>query len=88
VNPAAARPARRRRTLGMIVRVVIVTGAVAGLGFALAGLLGIIVMATMNATGAPENMQAALWAYAIPGGILGAVVGFAVIVWSERKVLI
>jgi ABC-type cobalamin transport system permease subunit len=81
----ATYPARRGSGLGLVVRVLIVTGAIAALGFAFAALLGIIVIAAMDAAGARQNMQTALWAYAIPGGAAGAVVGFAVIVWSERK---
>jgi hypothetical protein len=76
---------RRGSFAGVLVRVVVITVAGMVLGLALGGLLGIIVLATLNATGVPENMAAALYSYGVPGAVIGGIAGFAVIVWSERK---
>ncbi len=84
MTPTAAVP-RRPSTAALVVRVVVVTFAFGVLGFALGGLLGIIVLGTMQATGVPENMHAAFSGFAVPGGIVGALAGLAAMLYSEKR---
>ncbi len=74
----------RRRGAGVMVRVLLVMG-VAALGFAVGGLLGIIVLGTLNASGASRNMYEAVYLFALPGAAVGALAGLGFMLWSERK---
>ena len=82
---SAAVPMRRRpNPVLVLVRVIVVTVAFAVLGLGVGGLMGIVGVSIMNAAGVPTDMYMALFAGAIPGGLIAAVVGLVVIVRSER----
>ena len=74
------------RAAGTIVRFIVFVIAFGIAGFALGGLLGIIMTAITNATGmTQQSMLAALWVFAIPGGVFGAIAGAVVTVLQEMR---
>ena len=85
---SAAVPARKRANpIAILIRVVVVTVAFGVLGLAFGGLLGIIAISVINLAGAPTDMSMALFAGAMPGAVIGALVGLVVIVRSERRAM-
>ncbi|MBZ5567565.1 MAG: hypothetical protein LAN64_06905 [Acidobacteriia bacterium] len=66
-------------------RIALVTVLFSILGFAVGGLLGIVSIAVMRAAHIPIKVQDALWFGAVPGGVLGAIAGAAIITISERR---
>ena len=85
---SAAVPARKRTNpIAILIRVVVVTVAFGVLGFAFGGLLGIIAISVINLAGAPTDMSMALFAGAMPGAVIGVLVGLVVIVRSEHRAL-
>jgi hypothetical protein len=84
----AAAPARRKPNLVLaLVRVIVMTVAFGVLGMGVGGLLGIIAVAVINMAGVATDMSMALFAGAMPGAVIGALMGFAVIVRSERQAI-
>ena len=69
-----------------MLRVAIVAVLFTILGFSLGLLLGIVATAALNATGITrQSMQAALWAFAIPGAVLGLIAGLVVMAVTETR---
>ena len=87
VNSAAVPARKRANPIAILIRVVVVTFAFGVLGFAFGGLLGIIAISVINLAGAPTDMSMALFAGAMPGAVIGALVGLVVIVRSERRAM-
>lgn len=74
------------RLVGGFVRFVVLSIAFGLIGFALGGLLGIIMTALTNAAGmTQQSMLAALWVFAIPGGIFGVIAGAVVTVLQDMR---
>ena len=85
---SAAVPARKRANpIAILIRVVVVTFAFGVLGLGFGGLLGIIAISVINLAGAPTDMSMALFAGAMPGAVIGVLVGLVVIVRSEHRAL-
>ena len=85
---SAAVPARKRpNPIAVLLRVVIVTVAFGVLGLAFGGLLGIIAISVINLAGEPTDMSMALFTGAMPGAVIGALVGLVVIVRSESRAM-
>ena len=76
---------RRPNPVLVVVRVIVVTVAFAVLGLGVGGLMGIIGVSIINAAGVPTDMYMALFAGAIPGGLIAGAIGFVVIVRSEKR---
>lgn len=87
VNSAAVPARKRANPIAILIRVVVVTFAFGVLGFAFGGLLGIIAISVINLAGAPTDMSMALFAGAMPGAVIGVLVGLVVIVKSEHRAL-
>jgi hypothetical protein len=87
VNSAAVPARKRANPIAILIRVVVVTFAFGVLGFAFGGLLGIIAISVINLAGAPTDMSMALFAGAMPGAVIGVLVGLVVIVRSERRAM-
>ncbi len=84
---SAAVPRRRTNPVVVLIRVIVVTVAFGILGGGVGALMGIIGVAIINAAGVPTDMSMALFTGAVPGGLIGAVIGFVVIVRSERRAM-
>lgn len=85
---SAAVPARKRANpIAILIRVVVVTVAFGVLGLAFGGLLGIIAISVINLAGETTDMSMALFAGAMPGAVIGVLVGLVVIVRSEHRAL-
>lgn len=81
---AEAAPARRRpNPVAVLIRIVVVTIAFGVLGLGVGGLLGIISISIISLVGEHTDMSMALFAGALPGAVIGALVGLALIVRSE-----
>jgi hypothetical protein len=87
VNSAAVPARKRANPIAILVRVVVVTFAFGVLGLGFGGLLGIIAISVINLAGEPTDMYMALFAGAMPGAVIGALVGLVVIVRSERRAI-
>ncbi len=84
---SAPAPARRRRTnpFAVVVRVVVITVAFGVLGGGIGVLMGILGISVINMVGEHTDMGLALFVGALPGLAIGAVVGFIIVIGSERK---
>jgi pilus assembly protein TadC len=71
--------------LKVAIRVVLVTVLFTLLGFAVGGFLGVVSVIVMRAAHLPISVQGALWFGAIPGGVLGMIVGRVIISVSEKR---
>ena len=78
---------RRPNPVLVVVRVIVVTVAFAILGLGVGGLMGIVGVSIINAAGVPTDMYMALFAGAIPAAVIALLIGFALIVRSERQAL-
>jgi hypothetical protein len=87
VNSAAVPARKRANPIAILMRVAAVTVAFGVLGLGLGGLLGIIAISVINLVGEPTDMYMALFAGAMPGAVIGALVGLVVIVRSERRAM-
>lgn len=85
VNSAAVPARKRRNPIAIVIRVAVVTVAFGVLGLAFGGLLGIIAISVINLAGEPTNMSMVLFTGAMPGAVIGALVGLVVIVRSETR---
>jgi hypothetical protein len=87
VNSAAVPARKRANPIAILIRVVVVTVAFGVLGLAFGGLLGIIAISVINLAGETTDMSMALFAGAMPGAVIGVLVGLVVIVRSEHRAL-
>lgn len=71
----------------VLVRVIVVTVAFGVLGLGIGGLIGIIGVSIMKVAGVATDMDLAIFVGALPGAVIGAAVGFVVIVRSEKQAL-
>ena len=88
MNSAAVPTRKRSNPIAVLVRVVVVTVAFGVLGLGFGGLLGILAISVINLAGEPTDMSMALFAGAMPGAVIGALVGLVVIVRSERRAML
>ena len=87
LNTAAAPARKRPNPVLILVRVIVVTIAFGVLGMGVGGLLGIISISVINLAGELTDMSMALFAGALPGAVIGALVGLVVIIRSERSAM-
>ncbi len=87
MNSAATPAPRGTNPVLVLVRLIVVTIAFGVLGMGVGGLMGIVVVSIINATGLAMDMYMALFGGAVPGALIGAAVGLVVIVRSERKAI-
>jgi hypothetical protein len=79
-------PSGLGRAAGVVARFVVIAIAFGVLGFAIGGFVGIIMTAVTNATGmTQQSMLAALWVFAIPGGVFGVIAGAVITVLQETR---
>lgn len=70
--------------VGILIRIVIITGAFAILGLGLGGFFGIVAVSIIRMAGQSVDMYLALFAGGLPGAVIGAAVGLVLILRSER----
>lgn len=75
---------RAPNPVGILLRIVIITGAFAILGLGLGGFFGIVALSIIKLFGEAADMYLALFAGGLPGAVIGAVVGLVLILRSER----
>jgi hypothetical protein len=78
-------PSHAPNPVGIVLRIAIITGAFAILGLGLGGFFGIVGLSIIKLTGEAVDMYMALFVGGLPGAVIGAAVGFVLILRSERE---
>jgi hypothetical protein len=83
----AATPAPRDRSnpIAVLVRIIVITVAFGILGGGLGALMGILGISIINLAGEHTDMGLAIFVGALPGLVIGAIVGFVVVIAWERR---